>query len=237
MSIADAFQGQMNVDAGSSEFNKISFIIASALWRVRTSILVKVIKVTVSGDVTPVGTVDVQPLVNMLDGQGKSSEHGTIYGVPFFRLQGGKFAVLMDPQVDDIGLAIFADRDISAVKASKRVSNPGSLRQFNMADGLYIGGFLNGTPEQYALFSSNGIKLVDRNTNVVEMKNSGITLTDKNGNIIDMKAGSIAITGNLTVTGSIKGGFGTGDQVNLQTHVHTGVQSGGSSTAPPTAGS
>ena len=46
-----------------------------------------------------------QPLVNMLDGAGDATEHGTIFGLHYTRLQGGANAIILDPQVDDIGWA------------------------------------------------------------------------------------------------------------------------------------
>ena len=55
---------------------------------------------------------------------------------------------LIDPTQGDIGLAIFADRDISSVRANRAQANPGSYRRFDMADGVYIGGILNGMPTQ-----------------------------------------------------------------------------------------
>src|SRR6185312_7579436 len=68
-------------------------------------------------------------------------------------------AIILDPQVGDIGIAIFADHDISSVAANKAQANPGSWRRFSMADALYVGGLLNGVPGQYVQFSSAGIEL------------------------------------------------------------------------------
>lgn len=52
---------------------------------------------------------------------------------------------------------------------------------------------------------------------------------------IDITAPTVKITGNLQVTGSITGGFGTGDSIGLQTHKHgTGLAAAG--TSVPTAG-
>lgn len=205
--------GQMQPWDTTSDFNAISFIIEQALARTRTMTLVKVVAVTNDGGVSPVGFVDVHPMVNMLDGAGVSSPHRTVFHLPYFRLQGGANAVILDPIVGDIGLAVIADRDISAVKSAKADANPGSGRRFDLADGVYIGGILNGAPSQYVRFTD-----------------SGILLADKNGNVVEMKSGSIAITGNLTVTGGVTAGFGGVDAVTLQQHVHT------ANNTPPTPG-
>jgi hypothetical protein len=205
--------GQMQPSDTTSDFNAISFMIQQALAVTRTMTLVKVVAVTNDGGVSPVGSVDVHPMVNMLDGAGVATTHGTVFGLPYFRLQGGANAVIIDPVVGDIGFAVIADRDISSVKSAKADANPGSNRRFDFSDGVYIGGILNGSPSQYCRFTD-----------------SGIVLADKNGNKIEMKAGSIAITGNLTVTGGVTAGFGGVDAVTLQHHLHT------ANNTPPTPG-
>ena len=65
----------------------------------------------------------------------------------------------MDPVAGDIGMACFASRDISKVKATKGRANPGSKRAYNFSDAMYIGGMLNGTPTQYVQFNADGITL------------------------------------------------------------------------------
>jgi hypothetical protein len=347
----DQDKGQQPLTAGTSNDNAIDFTIQQALGFVRTATIVQVKAVYATkddaennspvkqaGDVAPVGFVDVLPLVNLIDGVGTATEHVTVYGLPYFRLQGGKNAIICDPEVDDIGIAVISDRDISSVKANKAQANPGSFRRFSLADGIYLGGILNDTPNQYVRFRPDGLEVVDKNGNSVVMspdgivvtdvnknvittnstgisavdlsnntlttsptgvvltdistntittdptgivlvdvtKNSilmqpggvsiinadgskavmvgdvldiqdnsgnsivsttsGMTLTDTNGNKIDMKSGSIAITGNLTVTGTITEGFGGADQVGVSTHIHGGVTGGAGNTAPPTAG-
>lgn len=200
----DGYSGQQGLADASDEFNVWTFVIEQMLGLVRTATLVQVKAVTNDGDLSPVGFIDAQPLVKQIDGIGIATPHGTIFNLPYFRLQGGTNAIILDPKVGDIGIAIIADRDISAVKTTKAEANPGSFRRFDLADGIYLGGVLNGTPEQYIGFTDDGIKLAD-----------------KNGNVIQMKPGSIAIKGNVTVTGSVIAGFGGADQVGLQTHKHS----------------
>jgi len=153
------FTGFQGVNAAASEFNALSFLVKAMMNQMATATLVQVKAVTNSGGVEPVGYVDILPLVNLVDGQGVAVPHGTIYKCPYLRLQGGTNAIIIDPQVDDLGVAVFADRDISSVSANKGPANPGSARRFDWADGLYLGGFLNGTPEQFVQFSSLGITI------------------------------------------------------------------------------
>src|SRR5258706_5711696 len=108
--------------------------------------MVKVKGCTNAGGTTPDGFDDLLPLVNQVEGAGNAEPHGTIYHCPYFRLQGGANAIVIDPQVGDIGWAGFADRDISSVIANKGKANPGSRRMFDMADAVYFRGGLHSTP-------------------------------------------------------------------------------------------
>lgn len=154
------YQGAQNPSSATSEYNAHAFVIRQILSQISTATLVQIKAVTNAGGVSPVGFVDVLPLVNQMDGGNGAMPHGVIHNIPYFRLQGGSNAVILDPQVNDIGICVFADRDISSVKTAKDVSNPGSKRRFDMADGLYIGGVINGAPTQYIAFSSTGIAMV-----------------------------------------------------------------------------
>jgi len=187
--------GQLSPLDVASDFNYLIFVITSVLRRVRTLGLVQVVTAPYGGSgVNPVGFLDAKLLVNMLDGVGNSQPHGTIYRLPYFRLQGGLNAVICDPVVGDKGVALICDRDISSVKQNRGQANPGSNRRFNLADGLYLGGYLNGTPNQYVYFTPNGI-----------------TLADKNGNSIIMAPGGITINGVL---------FDNSTAFNINTHSH-----------------
>ncbi len=122
--------------------------------------MVEVMAVTNDGGVSPVGLVDIMPLVNQVDGDGNAVPHVTIHGCPYSRIQGGTNAVILDPQIGDTGIAVFASRDISSVIATRAQANPGSERRFDWADGMYIGGALNGVPTQYVQFSEAGVAIV-----------------------------------------------------------------------------
>lgn len=209
MAIEAGYKGLQTPNSGQGEFNAITFLVRQILNRVSTATLVKVVSVTNSGGVSPVGFVDTQPLVNQLDGYGNAVPHGVLHHLPYMRIQGGANAVIIDPQVGDIGIAVFADHDISSVAANKSQSNPGSMRRFDMADGVYIGGLLNGTPTQFVAFAAGGITITSPNQ---------ITLT----------APAVQINGTVTVTGDL-----TAAGTSVHTHKHGGVQSGTSQTGVP----
>lgn len=134
-------------------------IISRLIGRVFTHTVVKIVKVY-PGETGPVGFVDVINLVQQLDGNNDGIPNVPMYKLPYFRLQGGANAVIIDPKVGDIGLASFAMRDISKVKEDKTEGPPPSRREYDVSDGLYIGGFLNGAPSQYIHFLESGVNIV-----------------------------------------------------------------------------
>ena len=153
-----------------SEQNGLNFAIKQAMLKLQTSLPVRVMAVRNAG-LAPVGRVDIQVLVDMVDGQGTTVQHGTISNVPYFRLQGGTNAVIVDPSPGDIGMACFCSRDISAVKSVKDAAPPGSWRSHDFSDALYLGGFLNGTPTSYVQITEGGILV--HNTSGVKLGDTG----------------------------------------------------------------
>lgn len=227
--------GQLGPMNSSSEYNSLMFIISQALAQVRTCVVVQVTGVTNDGGLSPVGFVHATPLVNQLDGHGNATPHGVIYNLPYFRLQGGTNAVILDPKVGDKGIAIICDRDISSVKTNKARSNPGSLRKFDLSDGVYVGGILNGVPENFIRFLTNGnisIKSLAKVTieaPLIEL-DGAITINGTvtgAGGTIDLGAS------NLTTTGTMTGSQVTAGSIPLTTHHHTGVTTGGGTSGPP----
>jgi hypothetical protein len=140
--------------------NNLAFIIQQALSKVQTATVVKVVSCSNDGGVSLVGIVDVQILVNQISGQKVATPHVTMYGLPYLRIQGGANAVIIDPQPGDIGIAIFASRDITTVKSTKAQASPNTFRTHDFADGMYLGGLLNGVPSQYVQFTATGISIV-----------------------------------------------------------------------------
>jgi hypothetical protein len=153
-----------------SDQNGLNFAIQQAMLKLQTALPVRVMAVRNAG-LAPVGQVDIQVLVDMVDGQGNTVRHGTIPNVPYFRLQGGTNAVIVDPSPGDIGMACFCSRDISAVKSVKDAAPPGSWRSHDFSDALYLGGFLNGTPTSYIQITDGGILV--HNTSGVKLGDTG----------------------------------------------------------------
>lgn len=97
-------QGQRGLSTNSSEYNAQDFMISQMLGRIATAEPVRVVAVSGSG-VSPVGFVDVQPLINLVTGEQKAQEQSVLFKLPYLRIQGGKNALVIDPQPGDIGLA------------------------------------------------------------------------------------------------------------------------------------
>jgi hypothetical protein len=233
--------GQQQANTTADAYNAQLFMVQQMIGKIATLTLVKVVSVTNAGAVTPVGFVDVLPLVNQLAGDGTSVPHGTVYNIPYLRVQGGADAIILDPKVGDIGICGFASRDISAVKTAKGPANPGSLRWHDMADGLYWGGVLNGTPSQYVEFSAAGINItsptkititaplveVDASTSVT----INSPLTTINGTLSQgtgSGGGTATLQGPVTVVNDL-----TAQGTSVHTHTHSGVQTGGGNTGAP----
>lgn len=160
------YYGQTNPATTQGDWNAMRFAINQQMLKLNTSMPVRVIKVTGTG-VAPVGFVDVQILVSQVTGNNQTVDHGIITNVPYMRVQGGSNAVIIDPQVGDIGMACFCSRDISAVKNARASAPPGSKRSYDFSDAMYVGGFLNSAPTQYIHFTEGGILV--HSTNAVKI--------------------------------------------------------------------
>lgn len=188
-----AAYGKDTPGSGANDYNMLAFVFKQMLARLAGPTLVLVKDCTNDGGISPVGTVTVQPMVNQVSGGPQApTAHGLLYKVPYLRIQGGQNAVIIDPQPGDIGLACFASRDIARVKATKAIANPASFAMYDWADGLYLGGFLNGNPAQYVAFSESGIEILSP---------TQLTLT-AGGKTITINASGITIDGILWETHS-----------------------------------
>lgn len=209
----------------ASEVGRMNFIIRSMLAGVRVAIPVQVIAVSNNGGISPIGTVDVQPLVNAIDGNGNSESHGIIYNVPYMRIQGGVNGIIIDPQINDIGIAVVCDRDISTVQnvgnsinpqtGNNFTSAPGSNRKNDMSDMVYLMSMIGLPPAQYVQFSPSGITINSPNQ---------ITITAPN----IASSGTWSHAGSFTATGDV-----VGQGTSLHTHKHSGVTTGSGQTGEP----
>lgn len=194
----------------TSDANVQDFLMHQFLMRQSFINLVVVVGVTDGGKF-----VDIRQIVHGFTGTGEKVEKGVVFGVPVWRLQRGNSAVKMTPVVGDIGLAASCDRDITNVKSTGKPGLPGSNRAHSQADAIYLGGLLNQEPTQYIDFADDEITIVSPAKLRVIAPLSSFE-------------GSIEVTGSVTAQGDV---IGAG--ISLSTHVHGGVESGGSNTSGP----
>jgi len=196
---------------------------------IRTAIPVKVVAVHAGAGAPPaIGTVDVQPLVQTVDGSGKLWALGVTYGAQFCRIQAGGTAIVVDPAVNDIGLAIACDRDVSSVIAAAvaavvggrtiRPTGPGSARMHDVSDLVYLLSIVSAKPiTQYILANAQGITLLSPNT--ITIQGAQINMTGP----INANGAVISAAGEITdAAGKVLG-----------THVHSGVITGDGDSGPP----
>lgn len=181
-------KGVANYAASNSPYNSLSFMIQQAIReQVNTCIICKVVGVSD-------GYVDVLPLVTQVSGKDEAIAPTTLYHLPFMRYHAGIAAVILNPIVGDIGLAVFAGKDCSNVKVgTSEPVPPASFRDNSMANGFYIGGFLNQAPSVF------------------------IELTQ--GRAVNITApGGVNINGSVTVSGDV-----VASGKSLVNHTHMGV--------------
>lgn len=176
MSIEEGYKPIFPVTVTSDPYNEQSSLFQSMLNRVNTCALVKVVKVNATQK-----QINVQPLITMVDGYNNAIPHGIVYNIPYLQYQFGNSAIIATPSVNDIGVCVFAQNDISNVKATQKESLPASFRQFSYSDGIYISGVLNPAATQYIEFLESGINIVtdgDLNITSSSLKHNGVNIGD-----------------------------------------------------------
>jgi hypothetical protein len=206
---------------GASELSvealRTQALILSLIKDIRTAIPVKVVAVHPGAGTPPaIGTVAVQPLVQAVDGAGKLWSLGVTYGASFCRIQAGATAIVVDPAVGDIGLAIACDRDISSVIAAAGLAGPGSARTHDVSDLVYLYSIVSAVAiTQYILANAAGITLLSPNT--ITIQGAQINMTGP----INANGAVISNAGEITdAAGKVLG-----------THIHPDPQGG--NTGPP----
>lgn len=152
--------------------------------------------------------IDVKPMSLPYTAKREKVDTELIYGVPYFRLQRGTSAVIMDPVVGDIGLIAVCDTDTSNIRATKEPAIPPTMRMHNLSDAIYLGGIgsLNKVPVQYVSFVDEGIFVnshlkVDVTAPTVNVNATDTTVTTTKATV---KASTIDMTGNTTINGNTK---------------------------------
>lgn len=212
------------------------YIITRMLRGINTATLVKVQAVYPTDE--DVGFVDVLPLVQQQATNGVVIDPTPMYRLPYMRMQGGVSAIVLDPAVGDIGLAVFASRDITTVIANKAPSPAATNRAYDAGDGLYLGGFLNAAPTQYLAFLPNagGIRIVTPSDVVIRAEGNmsaeiGGDLTLQVAGNINVSAASTTWSGPVKFNDPIEAPEATINSIPFTSHKHPTAAPG--SPSPP----
>lgn len=179
--------GQQGTTTAEDDYSMLVFTFGILMQKIQTATLVEVVDCTNSGDVVPVGTCTVQPLVNQMTGQRQPVPHGKLFNCVYQRMAAGPNAIIMDPQPGDIGLMVFCSRDISQVIAQAGQANPGSFRMFSWSDGVLMSWLPRGkVPTQFLQFVAGitaGTPVLTATGNVSVATGDSGTLTDSTGQV------------------------------------------------------
>ncbi len=248
------YKGNRIHSSSNTQYNALDFLIKNTMHSMlNTALPVKVVEVieemALDGGSKTL-YLSLLPLILQYDAYGKVLENQIIYKVPCFSLQSGKAAILMKPEVNDIGIAIFAQQDISQL--SNIPKKPASYRSFSFADAIYIGSIQGMGTTEPEIF----IKFLQEGEIEIEAKESVRIKSAK----VEIVADDILLEGNVRVEGDmiLEGSLEVSDtaeiksdakilgklevestidsldtragQLSLKLHTHCGVESGNSNT-------
>lgn len=178
-------KGFNDFNTNSNDFNTWQFMIKSALSKIRTAFLAKVVNVYKEKNL-----VDIFPIIKGVDGNGNELEQLPIFRIPYFQYVGGSNKIIITPEVNDYGLCITSDRDITNFKINRKETKPATLRMFDARDSLYLGGFLNKKQIKNLIeINNNGIKVKTDGTMTIEATGEIDIISDSSLNITVQKDG------------------------------------------------
>lgn len=199
--------------------------------------------------------VTVQPAISEAIAGGKYIERAKLK-VPVFQPAGGGFVLSFPLTKGDTGWLIACDRDISLFKQQKTKINPNTYRTHSFEDSFFIPDFVRGFKPDDDMKDCLVLSRTDKSSKLVIGKDSinllsGAAQTELKslvskiqdisieGGTIKIKMDKIEITsdiiikGNVEVDGDIKANEVEANGISLSSHVHGGVESGGSTTGEP----
>lgn len=191
-------------------------------------------------------TCEAQPTVNGIvrqqDGSSKEVKMPLLLDCPVFFPGGGGVTLTFPISHGDECLVIFASRCIDSWWQQGGIKGQAELRMHDLSDGFIFAG-VRSQPRAFTVSTTSAQLRTDDGEAYVEInpdsKNINV-LTPANVNVTAsgeavVTAPTIKLVGNVEITGNLSiSGSTIGDGINLNTHVHTGVQPGGGNTGAPT---
>lgn len=236
----------INDFTAGSEYNILHFIISSIIkGMVNTAIPVRVDNIERPAEGSGAGYLSATPLIRMRSASGEALDTVSIPKLRWFRLQHGTAAIIVDPKPGDVGLAIFAQQDVSTLNGGNQPMQAGSFRSYDMSDGFYVGGFWGQKPTTFIRVEDTGdVTITAPNTVTVNCTTATVNASGSitfnsptstfTGDVTIQKTLSVvshisgtggltvsggsgaAVTGNLQTTGDVVAGG-----ISLMHHTHT----------------
>lgn len=229
--LATPFEAQFH--AGRAQ----EWAIQRLIGRINTATLVRVL--AVHPEPGAVGFVDVEPMVQQVTTTGVVMPGAPLYRLPYLRAQGGVSAIILDPAPGDIGLAVFAQHDITGAATTREPGPPATARRYDAGDGLFVGGFLNADPEQYVEFLPEAAGINVHTPGDLTVTAGGDATITVGGDLAVTVAGSVAVSattttwsGPVTFTDPIAAPEAVVNGVGLAAHRHVSAGAGSPTGAP-----
>ena len=200
-------QTNFTPEIGYEEANSIDFAIQQSFMKLNTVMICQVM--AVNND----GTLDLQPQINYLAVGGLPITPDLIFEVPAGVIQGGNAGLIIEYAVGDLVIIGVCQRDITLLKKSLSLSNPGSLRRFNLNDAVVLAAYPKTPPTVFISILPTGITITAPgqpftvnaesatiNVNQAAIGNNpiGAVLTDKS-KILDSQGKPCTYTASTTV--------------------------------------
>ena len=221
--IGDIYQSSTAYNANNQQIQK-------DLQKINTVFLARITAVN-GGGTGGSKTVSATPLICQIDANGNALPSPQLVEVPYYRVQAGTGALILDPVVGDIGVFVCAKRDISNIKNG--VSDPqvpASFRSFDLADSIMIATIHTGVASTYIHISPDGQTIEINAPTSLTVNTATATITASKTTV----NGDVEINGNLDVKGGMNS---TGDLncggISFLNHVHSGVEVGSGDTDKP----
>ncbi|MNX82926.1 hypothetical protein D3C86_1146690 [compost metagenome] len=195
--------------------------------------------------------ISVQPVLNVKYKDGTSEERPVIFNVPVMMPGTNNTLISFPISVGDTGMCMFSQRGLDTFKSGNGYpSTPTDFRKFDKRDAVFVPGLY---PFGKSV-NNPDIRKWPHNTNDLVISHNIASGTEvevrlgKNGNLtintdqkVTVNAGTAEINADSTVwNGDIRhnGSFTntgtlTSNGTVLDTHVHSGIQPGGSNTGEP----
>lgn len=190
-------------------------------------------------------TVNVQVALQedmLVNGVPTPTNIAPLLNLPVGPLRAGGFAITLPFTAGDEGIAVFNDMCIDSWWQSGGTANRQlERRRHHISDGVFLPVCWS-QPRKLANYSTSALQLRSDDGSVfIEVGEDSITCTPDGGTtkaVLSSGAiniyGPTTIHGDATITGSLTvDGDSTIDGKDFNTHIHSGVSTGGSNTGPP----